>query len=67
MVAHQGDLFIAAALFLPGLDQRTVVEVDIQVVVVAAQDLHFEDLTGKEAEEGFLQSLQLHDILKLNR
>ena len=43
VVAHETDLLIAATLFLPGLHQRTVMEVDIQMIVVTALYIHFEN------------------------
>ena len=57
VVAEGAQLFIGAALLLPGLHQRAVVEIDIQVVVGAALDLHFEHQPGRKTEQRLFESL----------
>ena len=72
MITHHCDLLITAALFLPRFDKRTVMEIDIQVIIIAADDIHLEHLLSKKSEQRFLKSLQrlalaalLHKILPL--
>ena len=58
VVAQQLDLLIGAALLLPCLHQRAVVEIDIQIVIGAALDIHLKDPLGGLGEQGLLQTLQ---------
>ena len=50
MVAHTLNFFITAALFLPCFHQRTVVKIDIQMVIIAAQNFHFKNQLRRFAE-----------------
>ena len=44
------DFFIGATLFLPCFYQRTVVKIDIQMVIIAAQNFHFKHQLRRFAE-----------------
>ena len=58
MIAEAADLLIGTTLTLPSLYQRTVVKINVQIVVGAAKDLHLENQLGGFSEEGFFQPLQ---------
>ena len=57
-VAQSGDLLVAAAGLLPGLDQRTVVEIEIERVVCIFDEIHLEHPSGRAGEQRLSQALE---------
>lgn len=57
-VAEPGDLLIGAAGLLPRLDQRAVVEIQIQGVVGVLHQIHLKDPAGRLGEQRLAQTLQ---------
>lgn len=57
-VAQSGDLLVAAAGFLPGLDQRAVVEIEIERVVRILDEVHLEHPSGRAGEQRLSQTLE---------
>ena len=49
---------VSLLLFLPCLYQGAVVEVDVQMIIVAAQDVHFKNPLCEFGKQRFLQALQ---------
>ena len=58
VIAQHADLFIGTALLLPGFYQRTIVEIDVQVIVVTVLYIHFEHPLSRLGKQSFLQSFQ---------
>ena len=56
--AEPGDLLIGAAGLLPRLDQRAVVEIQIQGIVGVLHQIHLEDPAGRLGEQRLAQTLQ---------
>ena len=57
-VAEPGDLLVAAAGLLPGLDQRTVVEIEIERVIRILDEIHLEYPSGRAGEQRLSQTLE---------
>ena len=57
-VAQSGDLLVAAAGLLPGLDQRAVVEIEIERVVRVLDEIHLEHPSGRAGEQRLSQTLE---------
>ena len=57
-VAQSGDLLVAAAGLLPGLDQRAVVEIEIERVVCIFDEIHLEPPSGRAGEQRLSQTLE---------
>ena len=45
-VAEHGDLLIGAAYLLPRLHQRAVVEIDVQLIIRAFENIYLKDQLG---------------------
>ena len=58
-VAEHGDFFIAAAGFLPCLDQGAVVEINVQLIIRAFENIHLKDQLGGFREQRLFQPLQV--------
>lgn len=57
-VAQSGDLLVAAAGLLPSLDQRAVVEIEIERVVRILDEIHLEHPSGRAGEQRLSQALE---------
>lgn len=57
-VAQSGNLLVAAAGLLPGLDQRAVVEIEIERVVRILDEIHLEHPSGRAGEQRLSQTLE---------
>ena len=58
MVTQHLDLFVRTALLLPGFYQRAIMEINVQMGIVAVLDIHFKHPLRCLGKQGFLQSLQ---------
>ncbi len=52
-VAKHGDFFVGGSLLPPGGNQRAIMKIDVQPVVVAGQNFHFKHHSGRQGEKGF--------------
>jgi len=58
MIAENADFFITAALLLPGFHQRTVMKINVEMIVCASFHIHFKYPLGWLGEQRLFQSLE---------